>query len=114
MPPPQLDEQRKHRNHLRLLEMMMTADAPKRVLSAPTLQDAYQVLLGFPAIGPFLAYQFVIDLNYAAEMPFSEMDFVLAGPGARDGSASASGRRPTASTRTSSARGLHVLLAWGC
>ncbi|WP_327591531.1 nucleotide kinase domain-containing protein [Streptomyces chartreusis] len=85
VPPPQLGEQRKHRNHLRLLEMMMTADAPQRVVSALTLQDAYQVLLGFPAIGPFLAYQFVIDLNYAAEMPFSEMDFVVAGPGARDG-----------------------------
>ena len=85
VPPPQLGEQRKHQNHLRLLEMMMKADAPQRVLSAPTLQDAYQVLLGFPAIGPFLAYQFVIDLNYAAEMAFSEMDFVVAGPGARDG-----------------------------
>ncbi|MET7738537.1 nucleotide kinase domain-containing protein [Streptomyces sp. NPDC005402] len=85
VPPPQLGQQRKHQNHLRLLEMMVTADAPQRVLSAPTLQDAYQVLLGFPAIGPFLAYQFVIDLNYAAEMPFSEMDFVVPGPGARDG-----------------------------
>jgi hypothetical protein len=85
VPPPQLGEQRKHQNHLRLLEMMMEADAPQRVLSAPTLEDAYRVLLGFPAIGPFLAYQFVIDLNYAAEMPFSEMDFVVAGPGARDG-----------------------------
>jgi hypothetical protein len=85
VPPPQLGQQRKHQNHLRLLEMMMTANAPQRVLSAPTLQDAYQVLLRFPAIGPFLAYQFVIDLNYAAEMPFSEMDFVVPGPGARDG-----------------------------
>ncbi|WP_374777307.1 putative DNA base hypermodification protein [Streptomyces sp. NBC_01310] len=39
----------------------------------------------YPALGPFLAYQFTIDLNYAAEMPFSEMDFVMPGPGARDG-----------------------------
>ncbi|WP_330280849.1 nucleotide kinase domain-containing protein [Streptomyces sp. NBC_00588] len=85
VPPPQLGEERKHRNHLRLLEMMMTSGAPERVLAAPTLRDAYEVLLGYPAIGPFLAYQFVIDLNYAAAMPFSEMDFVVAGPGARDG-----------------------------
>lgn len=85
VPPPQLGEERKHRNHLRLLEMMMTSGAPKKVLAAPTLRDAYEVLLGYPAIGPFLAYQFVVDLNYAAEMPFSEMDFVVAGPGARDG-----------------------------
>ncbi|NEC76745.1 nucleotide kinase domain-containing protein [Streptomyces rochei] len=85
VPPPHLGEQRKHQNHLRLLEMMMRQGAPRRVLSAATLQGAYQVLLSFPAIGPFLAYQFVIDLNYAAEMPFSEMDFVVPGPGARDG-----------------------------
>ncbi|WP_208621653.1 nucleotide kinase domain-containing protein [Streptomyces recifensis] len=85
VPPPQLGEQRKHRNHLRLLEMMMTAGAPEKILAASTLRDAYEVLLGYPAIGPFLAYQFVIDLNYAAQMPFSEMDFVVPGPGARDG-----------------------------
>ncbi|MET7297278.1 nucleotide kinase domain-containing protein [Streptomyces griseoloalbus] len=85
VPPPQLGEERKHRNHLRLLEMMMTSRAPEKVLSAPTLREAYEVLLGYPAIGPFLAYQFVIDLNYAAEMSFSEMDFVVPGPGARDG-----------------------------
>jgi hypothetical protein len=85
VPPPHLGEKRKHRNHLRLLEMMMGANAPQRVLAAPSMQDAYLVLLGFPAIGPFLAYQFLIDLNYAADMPFSEMDFVVPGPGARDG-----------------------------
>ncbi|MFG3490013.1 nucleotide kinase domain-containing protein [Streptomyces sp. NPDC047972] len=85
VPPPQLGEERKHRNHLRLLEMMMASSAPEKVLTAPTLRAAYEVLLGFPAIGPFLAYQFVIDLNYAAEMSFSEMDFVVPGPGARDG-----------------------------
>ncbi|WP_162871668.1 nucleotide kinase domain-containing protein [Kitasatospora cineracea] len=85
VPPPQLGEGRKHRNHLRLLELMMSGRAPERVLAAPTMRDAYEVLLGFPAIGPFLAYQYLIDLNYAAQMPFSEMDFVVPGPGARDG-----------------------------
>ncbi|MFC6364252.1 nucleotide kinase domain-containing protein, partial [Nonomuraea thailandensis] len=38
-----------------------------------------------PALGPFLAYQYLIDLNYAAGLSFSEMDFVVPGPGARDG-----------------------------
>ena len=33
----------------------------------------------------FLAYQYLIDLNYAAGLGFSEMDFVVPGPGARDG-----------------------------
>ncbi len=84
-PPPLLGEKRKHANHLRLLELMMADGAPARVLSAPGLEQAYQVLLGYPALGPFLAYQFVIDLNYAAAMPFDEQDFVVPGPGARDG-----------------------------
>ncbi|MET8724061.1 nucleotide kinase domain-containing protein [Streptomyces misionensis] len=85
VPPPQLGEERKHRNHLRLLEMMMTSGAPERVVGAATMREAYEVLLGYPALGPFLAYQFTIDLNYAPYLAFSEMDFVVPGPGARDG-----------------------------
>ena len=85
VPPPQLGEDRKHRNHLRLLELMMATEAPGRVLEAATMRQAYEVLLGYPALGPFLAYQFAIDLNYAPQLSFSEMDFVMPGPGARDG-----------------------------
>jgi hypothetical protein len=85
VPPPQLGEDRKHRNHLRLLELMMATGAPGRVLEAATMRQAYEVLLGYPALGPFLAYQFTIDLNYAPQLAFSEMDFVMPGPGARDG-----------------------------
>ncbi|WP_405940591.1 nucleotide kinase domain-containing protein [Streptomyces sp. NBC_00207] len=84
-PPPQLGEQRKHRNHLRLVELMMGQGAPERVRKAASMREAYQVLLSFPALGPFLAYQYLIDLNYAAGLSFSEMDFVVPGPGARDG-----------------------------
>ncbi|MFE2717878.1 nucleotide kinase domain-containing protein [Streptomyces mirabilis] len=85
VPPPQLGEERKHRNHLRLLEMMMTTGAPDRVQGAATMREVYEVLLGYPALGPFLAYQFTVDLNYAPQLAFSEMDFVMPGPGARDG-----------------------------
>jgi hypothetical protein len=85
VPPPQLGEERKHRNHLRLLEMMMTTGAPDRVQGAAAMREAYEVLLGYPALGPFLAYQFTVDLNYAPQLGFSEMDFVVPGPGARDG-----------------------------
>ncbi len=49
------------------------------------MEEAYEVLLSYPALGPFLAYQFTIDLNYAPQLAFSEMDFVVPGPGARDG-----------------------------
>lgn len=63
----------------------MTTGAPERVAGASTMREAYEVLLGYPALGPFLAYQFTIDLNYAPQLTFSEMDFVVPGPGARDG-----------------------------
>ena len=42
-------------------------------------------LPSYPGIGAFLAYQYLIDLNYAAGLGFSEMEFVVPGPGARDG-----------------------------
>jgi hypothetical protein len=36
-------------------------------------------------IGDFLAYQYVTDLNYSEVINFTEMDFVVPGPGARSG-----------------------------
>jgi hypothetical protein len=85
IPPPQLGELRKHRNHLRLIELMMAASAPARVAEAGSLRDVFDILRSFPAFGNFLAYQFAIDLNYTAELDFDEMQFVVPGPGARDG-----------------------------
>lgn len=85
VPPPQLGEQRKHSNHLRLIEHMMTTDAPQRLAQCTTMRGAFELLRSYPAIGDFLAYQFLIDLNYSAHLAFDEMEFVVPGPGARDG-----------------------------
>jgi len=85
VPPPPLGETRKHRNHLRLLELMMRDNAPAKVATAPSMAAAFSVLAGYPGVGGFLAYQYLIDLNYAAQLGFSEMEFVMAGPGAKDG-----------------------------
>jgi len=85
MPPPPLGEERKHSNHLRLLELMMKDRAPQKVAEAPSMAAAFKVLAGYPGVGAFLAYQYLIDLNYAAGLGFSEMDFVVPGPGAKDG-----------------------------
>ncbi len=38
-----------------------------------------------PGFGPFLAYQFTTDLNYSKYLTFEESEFVVPGPGARDG-----------------------------
>jgi len=76
---------RKHQNHLRLLEFMMANDLPGRLADARSMKDAFELFLSCPTVGPFLAYQFVTDLNYATSIDFSEMSFVAPGPGARDG-----------------------------
>jgi hypothetical protein len=85
MPSPALGHARKHRNHLLLLEQMLRTEAPKKITEAPSLEAVFRILLGYPSLGPFLAFQFAIDLNYSTLCSFSEMDYVVAGPGARDG-----------------------------
>jgi hypothetical protein len=64
---------------------MMKDRLPDRLAQAPSMAAAFGVLRSYPAIGDFLAFQFLIDLNYSAVLDFDEMEFVAAGPGARDG-----------------------------
>jgi len=85
MPPPRLGEDRKHANHLRLLEKMMRDGLAYQVQSARSLRSIYQTLVSQPGLGPFLAFQYAIDLNYLDLVSFDENDFVVAGPGAKDG-----------------------------
>lgn len=85
MPSPPFGNARKHRNHLRLLEHMIRDGAPGRVAAARSLREVFEIIRGYPSLGDFLAFQFTIDLNYSAIVDFSEMEFVVAGPGARDG-----------------------------
>ena len=85
VPNPKFGHPRKHRNHLQLLQLMLRDETPDRVANAHSLEAVYAILRSFPSVGPFLAFQFAIDLNYSTVVDFSEMDFVVAGPGARDG-----------------------------
>ena len=75
----------KHQNHLRLLERMMADDIAAKLARMRRTQQAFELLLSYPTIGDFLAYQFATDINYSEVTDFSEMDFVVPGPGARDG-----------------------------
>jgi hypothetical protein len=43
------------------------------------------LLLSYRGLGRFLAYQLATDVNYTTITDFSEMEFVVAGPGARSG-----------------------------
>ncbi len=85
MPSPAFGDPRKHRNHLRLLEHMMRDRAPLRIERSRSLREAFEILRGYPSLGDFLAFQFIVDLNYSQMLNFSEMEYVVAGPGARSG-----------------------------
>jgi hypothetical protein len=79
------DVQRKHQAHLKLIELMISEAVPERLLDCRTMRQAFELLKAYPLIGDFLAYQLVTDLNYSELTQFSEMEFTMPGPGARDG-----------------------------
>lgn len=76
---------RKHRSHLRLLQQMMEDELSLQIAGSKTMLDAFTLLRSYPMIGDFLAYQYVTDLNYSTLTDFSEMQFVVPGPGAKGG-----------------------------
>jgi hypothetical protein len=76
---------RKHRNILRLIEKMMNDEVPAKIAQAKSMQQVFEILLSYPMIGEFLAYQLTTDINYSEITNFPEMEFVVPGPGARDG-----------------------------
>ncbi len=76
---------RKHSNHLALLEWMIREKFPSRLNDASSMEEGFRILSQAPSLGPFLAYQFVTDINYSRVTNFSEQEFVVPGPGALDG-----------------------------
>ena len=79
------ENHRKHRSHLRLLQKMMQDALPRRIAACRNMRQAFELVVSYPMIGDFLAYQYVTDLNYSTLTNFTEMQFVVPGPGARDG-----------------------------
>jgi hypothetical protein len=77
--------QKKHQNHLKLIELMIEKNVPYKLQRCNNMAEAYDLILTYPTIGEFLAYQYVTDFNYSMLTSFSEMEFVQAGPGAQDG-----------------------------
>lgn len=87
MAPGKIDKRlnRKHSNHLKLLEMMIADNAHGKIAAAINFQGVYDILISYPLIGKFLGYQYAIDLNYSEIINFSENEFVIPGPGALSG-----------------------------
>jgi hypothetical protein len=76
----------KHRNHVGLFKHMFLEHAcAERILQAPSLAAVVELLESFPLLGPFMAYQTAIDLNYSDIIDFSENEYTQAGPGALRG-----------------------------
>jgi hypothetical protein len=63
---------------------MMMADGITVRLSSHRMAEA-DLLRSYPTLGDFLSYQFATDINYSEVTNFSEMDFVVPGPGAKSG-----------------------------
>lgn len=75
--------QEKHRNHVALFKhMFIEKELAKRILGANSLEGIVKQLEAFPLMGPFMAYQTAIDLNYSDLFHFDENDYTQAGPGA--------------------------------
>ena len=76
---------KKHTNHLDLIKKMLTDNVPQKLEKMKSMQKAFELLKSYPSLGDFLAYQYVIDINYSNITDFSESEFVVAGPGAKSG-----------------------------
>jgi hypothetical protein len=73
----------KHQNHVELVRRMFAPGGlGSKLARARSLSEVYDQLLEWPMIGPFLAYQLAIDLNYSEHFDFSEDEFTVPGPGA--------------------------------
>lgn len=81
----EFDVTRKHHAHMLLIEKMMRDDLPNQIQDCVTMRLGYDLLLSYPLIGKFLAYQYITDINYSELTSFSEREFTMPGPGARDG-----------------------------
>mgnify|MGYP001623647870 CR=1 FL=1 len=57
----------------------------ERLLNAKDQKEAFDVIRSVRGFADFLAYQVFVDLTYIKEFPFSENEFVVAGPGCKKG-----------------------------
>lgn len=73
---------RKHDNHLALIERMLKDGLHETIWTLKSLSEIYEALLKYPMIGPFLAMQYAIDLCYSQFTEAKESEFIVAGPGA--------------------------------
>lgn len=57
----------------------------EKLLACTNQQEAFDTIKSVRGFADFLAYQVFVDLTYIKEFPFSENEFVIAGPGCKRG-----------------------------
>jgi hypothetical protein len=57
----------------------------EKIKEAKNQKQIFEELKNLPGIGIFLAYQIFVDFTYMKKFPFSENEFVIAGPGCKKG-----------------------------
>ena len=75
----------KHENHLWLIDKMVKDELPAKITDSKSMHEVFELLINYPTIGSFLAYQLATDINYSELTDFDEKEFVEPGPGAKDG-----------------------------
>ncbi|MDD5369716.1 MAG: putative DNA base hypermodification protein [Anaerolineaceae bacterium] len=76
---------KKHRVFLKLIEKMIRDEVPARLTDTRTMKQGFELLRSYELIGDFLAYQYITDINYSELTSYSEFEFVIPGPGAKEG-----------------------------
>lgn len=84
MPNPPMGFASKAENHLALLQAMLKDDVDHRFYECTTMADGFGILRAIKSFGDFLAYQYVLDLNYGPHTDWPENGFTVAGPGANE------------------------------
>jgi hypothetical protein len=85
VPNPPYGAPAKHENHLRMLQTMLDNGTMTNLAGASGLPELFELLSRVPSLGPFLAFQYAVDINYSDVTTAGEDSFVVAGPGARSG-----------------------------
>lgn len=77
---------RKHDNHLALLNKMFIIDKLQdKILKCTNMEQAFKIIKSYPLIGNFMAYQLITDINYSDIVDWKEDEFTVAGPGSLRG-----------------------------
>ena len=77
---------RKHDNHLALLNKMFIIDKVQdKILKCTNMEQAFNIIKSYPLIGNFMAYQLITDINYSNVVDWKEDEFTVAGPGSLRG-----------------------------